>query len=184
MFLGKGVLIICSKFTGEHPCQSVISVKLQSNFIEIAPRHGCSPVNLLHIFRTPFFKNTSGCLLLFIYKGLLVQDANLMLFIKIKKVKKNLEWKTFFNTRPWWAAFNISFAVTVVKKFANLFLKVKSNPCLSLLSVNEIYDFFDLFFRTWFNLLSENFFTTLTYMGGAFAQKPTRKLVLLKEFHF
>ena len=24
------------------------------NFIEIALRHGCSPVNLLHIFRTPF----------------------------------------------------------------------------------------------------------------------------------
>ena len=28
MLLGKGVLKICSKFTGEHPCQSVISVKL------------------------------------------------------------------------------------------------------------------------------------------------------------
>ena len=38
--------------------------KLHSNFIEIALRHGCSPVNLLHIFRTPFPKNTSGWLLL------------------------------------------------------------------------------------------------------------------------
>ena len=27
-------------------------------------RHGCSPVNLLHIFRTPFSENTSGRLLL------------------------------------------------------------------------------------------------------------------------
>ena len=27
-------------------------------------RHGCSPVNLLHIFRTPFPKNTFGWLLL------------------------------------------------------------------------------------------------------------------------
>ena len=27
-------------------------------------RHGCSPVNLLHIFRTPFPKNTYGWLLL------------------------------------------------------------------------------------------------------------------------
>ena len=26
---------------------------------------GCSPVNLLHIFRTPFLKNTSGRLLLY-----------------------------------------------------------------------------------------------------------------------
>ena len=37
---------------------------LQSNFTEIALRHGCSPVNLLHIFRTPFPKNTSEWLLL------------------------------------------------------------------------------------------------------------------------
>ena len=44
--------------------QSVISIKLQSNFIEITLRHGCSPVNLLHIFRTPFPKNNSGRLLL------------------------------------------------------------------------------------------------------------------------
>ena len=36
------------------------------NFIEIALRHGCSPVNLLHIFRKPFPKNTSGRLLLII----------------------------------------------------------------------------------------------------------------------
>ena len=27
-FLGKGVLKICSKFTGEHPCRSAISIKL------------------------------------------------------------------------------------------------------------------------------------------------------------
>ena len=57
---------ICSKFTGEHPCRSVISIKLQSNFIEITPWHRCSPVNLLHIFRTPFLRNTSGWLLPFL----------------------------------------------------------------------------------------------------------------------
>ena len=28
MSLGKAVLKICSKFTGEHPCQSAISIKL------------------------------------------------------------------------------------------------------------------------------------------------------------
>ena len=64
MFLEKGILKLCSKFAGEHPCQSAISIKLERNFIEIALRHGCSPVNLLHIFRTPFLKNTSGRLLL------------------------------------------------------------------------------------------------------------------------
>ena len=41
--LGKGFLKICSKFTGGHRCP---------------------PVNLLHIFRTPFPKNTTGRLLL------------------------------------------------------------------------------------------------------------------------
>ena len=64
VFLGKVVLKIYNKFTGKHQCRSVISVELQSNFTEIALRHGCSPVNLLHIFRTSFIKNTSEWLLL------------------------------------------------------------------------------------------------------------------------
>ena len=64
VFLGKGVLKICSKFTGEHTCRSVISINLQSDFIEITLHHGWSPVNLLHIFRTPYLKNTSERLLL------------------------------------------------------------------------------------------------------------------------
>ena len=46
VFLEKGFLKICSKFTGESPCRSVISIKL------------------LHIFRTSFTKNTSGRLFL------------------------------------------------------------------------------------------------------------------------
>ena len=64
MFLGKGVLKTCDKFTGEHPSQSVISIKLQSNFIEIALRLERSLVNLLHILKTLFPKNTSGRLFL------------------------------------------------------------------------------------------------------------------------
>ena len=63
LFIRKDVLKIGSKFTGEHSCQSAISIKLLCNFIEIKLRHGCSPVNLLHITRTPFLKNTSGRLL-------------------------------------------------------------------------------------------------------------------------
>ena len=49
----------------------MISIKLQSNFIEITLRHACSPVNLLHISRTPFYKNTSGRLLLHLVKSVL-----------------------------------------------------------------------------------------------------------------
>ena len=59
VFLAKFILKICSKCTGDHPCRRVISMNLQSNFIEITLRHGCSPVNLLHIFRTLFTKSTS-----------------------------------------------------------------------------------------------------------------------------
>ena len=65
VFFEKDVQKICSKFTGENPCRGVISTKLLCNFIEITLRHECPPVNLLHIFRTPFIKNTSGRLLLF-----------------------------------------------------------------------------------------------------------------------
>ena len=41
-----------------------ILIKLLCNFIKIALRHECSPVNFLHVFRTPFPSNTSGWLLL------------------------------------------------------------------------------------------------------------------------
>ena len=61
--LGNGVLKICSKFTGKHSSQSVTSIKLPCSFIETTLRHGCSPVNLLHISRTPFLNNISGRLL-------------------------------------------------------------------------------------------------------------------------
>ena len=50
VFLEKGVWKICNK--------------LLCNFIEITHWHGCSPVRLLHIFETLFYKNTSGGLLL------------------------------------------------------------------------------------------------------------------------
>ena len=40
--------------------------KVACNFTEIVLWHGCSPVNLLHISRTPFPKNNSGWLLLYV----------------------------------------------------------------------------------------------------------------------
>ena len=64
VFLGKDALKICSKFTSEHPCRSVISIKLRRKFIEITLRDRCWSVNLLHIFRKSFYKNT--------YRGLLL----------------------------------------------------------------------------------------------------------------
>ena len=38
--------------------------QIYSKFIEITLRHGCYPVNWLHILRQPFSMNTSGWLLL------------------------------------------------------------------------------------------------------------------------
>ena len=64
LFLLKGILKTYKKSTGEPSCQSAISIKLQSNFIENTLQYGCCPVNLLHIFRTPLHKNTSGELFL------------------------------------------------------------------------------------------------------------------------
>ena len=81
-FLEKGVRKKCNKFTGQHPCQSVISIKSHCNFIKITLWHWCSPVNLLHIFRTPFPKNTSGWLLLKInlVKNILQQNEGIYQF--------------------------------------------------------------------------------------------------------
>ena len=60
IFSQRAVLKTCSKFKEEHSCGSAISIKLQGNLIEITLRHGCSPVNFLHGFRTPFPRSTSG----------------------------------------------------------------------------------------------------------------------------
>ena len=67
MFLGKDALKICSKFTGEDSCQSVISIKLLC-FADLRPAtllkkrlwHRYFPVNFAKFFRTPFSQNTSG----------------------------------------------------------------------------------------------------------------------------
>ena len=56
VFLGKGVL----------KCDFN---KVADNFIEITVRQGCFIVNLLHISRTPFLKNTSGRLILKVGKS-------------------------------------------------------------------------------------------------------------------
>ena len=74
-------------------------VALLSNLIEIALRHGCSPVNLLHIFSTPFLKNTSGWLLL---PSLLTKlsisefDSNMQCFrIQLDRIQLDIFWTSF-----------------------------------------------------------------------------------------
>ena len=72
--LEKGVLKISSKFTGEHPCESGISIKLIFNFIKITLQDLRFPVNVLHISEHLFPKNTSGSLILYLWWLLLSYD--------------------------------------------------------------------------------------------------------------
>ena len=94
VFLGKGVLKIYSKFTGEHPCRSAISIKLFCNFIEITFRHGCSPVNLQHIFRTPFLNDTSGTLLL---RNVIIM--NYFLLVEVVDFHNNMIFSTVLKVK-------------------------------------------------------------------------------------
>ena len=77
MFFKIGLLRNFANSTRKHLCWSpfsiksdfnkvvkLFSIKFLWNFFEITPRHGCSQVNLLHIFRTPCPRNTSRWLLL------------------------------------------------------------------------------------------------------------------------
>ena len=101
VFLVKVVLKICSIFTGEHPLQSVISIKLLCNFFEITLRPGCSRVNLLHIFRTPFPKNTSGrllvysthslCIVIFIVLSVLIVHCLLKILKRFKEMCRQMK---------------------------------------------------------------------------------------------
>ena len=58
VFLYKDVLKSAAEL------QENTHVEVPCSFIEITLCHGCSPINLLHIFRKPFPKNTSEGLLL------------------------------------------------------------------------------------------------------------------------
>ena len=55
------------------------------NFIEITLQHGCSPVNLLHIFRTPFYKNT--------YRELLLTTASTEAPVRFRLISGLHHWK-------------------------------------------------------------------------------------------
>ena len=85
VFFWKYVLKISSKFTGEHP--------LLCSFIEMALRYGCSLVNLLHIFRTPFPKNTTEWLLLNLNAW--SQQLDVWKFVSISIIEYFVQLKSF-----------------------------------------------------------------------------------------
>ena len=72
------LLPLKSSLQEKQPFRGVFRRRLSENMLQIYKRtpipkcdfnkvakHGCSPVSLLHIFRTPIYKNQSGWLLLF-----------------------------------------------------------------------------------------------------------------------
>ena len=74
-------------------------IKLLSNFTEIPLRHGSSPVHLLHIFRTPFSRNTSGWLLLkSVQKSVAWLNSQLNVLVNMQ-TKKNTFLKTMTSRR-------------------------------------------------------------------------------------
>ena len=91
-----------------YPYKTLIETKLE---MEIALRDRCYPVNLLHIFRTSFHKNTSGRLLLMLAWNKIkrLNDLKLYYFPKIfeAKMKKTITlisekhggWRILLNER-------------------------------------------------------------------------------------
>ena len=107
-----------------NPCRSVLSIKLLRNFIEIAVRHGCSPVNLLHIFRIPFPMNTSGWLLLhFCLISLLCPINNNNFRNRLCKQFPELSVNIFFtdNLSQFSSSFNTLIRFYNFRAFSNFF---------------------------------------------------------------
>ena len=106
---------MCSKFIGEHPCEGMISIKLHYNFIEIRLSHGV----LLHIFRTPFYRNTSGGMLLKTERTLFERPAMLLNNTYIESLQNifSIQYqknsvKIFFTSFSQWSLF---FSTTYLK---------------------------------------------------------------------
>ena len=114
--------------------QNMISTKIQNNFIEITLQHGCSPVNLLHIFRTPFPKNTSG--------GMLLKQENL------RRLRSLYKWNCFLInecTKPKTKILgDFAYIACCKRKYTKLYSRgiLKSNCCatLSLKYKSSFYD--------------------------------------------
>ena len=94
---------------------------MQSNFIEITFRHGCSPVSLLHIFRTPFTKKLrtplDGCFWLSYLVVRVIGDSLLFLSI-LEKNQKYLFTNLFTSILPMklFLRNNIAFTMCAVEE--------------------------------------------------------------------
>ena len=142
VFLGIGVLKICSQFRGEHSCWSVISIEslvpflyplktsdVFSGYIEITVRHGCSLVNLLHIFRPSFYKNTSERLLLD-FSAISFINMQHFFWYAITLTKTNFFKRTFtyserVSNECFCIIFGVEFLLFIIWMFSNYSAKKK-----------------------------------------------------------
>ena len=104
--LSRGVLKkkCCENMQQNYRRTPLSKCDLQSNFIEITRWHGCSPVNLLHNFRTSFSKNNSGSLLLRFLKIWLIVGPHKQTSKGTLHERSATLWKRYFSTRVFlWA---------------------------------------------------------------------------------
>ena len=111
--------------------------KVASNFIEITSRHGCSPVNLVHIFRMPFPKNTSGGLLLNIIKEKKIFFNNALQELKLLRndySSRNYQCQRLLNFKQETTKYVYKLKVTYANVSAKLILvQLKTQPLTNLL---------------------------------------------------
>ena len=97
--------IIYNKYPQKQPPRLVLtkmcSEKMLWNFIEITFWHGCSSVNLLHIFRTRFYKNIYGGLLLDPYLKTKNKKHYVLLLFSITWLKTCLLFHSNFSNLTW-----------------------------------------------------------------------------------
>ena len=102
--------------------------KVEKQLIEIALRHGCSPVNLLHVFRTSFPRSTSWWLLL---KTIIVYFLSMLCIIHFIILKKSIKTQNINN---------------IVKRFSQLSTSQGSNDCKCHCLIMLPHPFFFLIF--------------------------------------
>ena len=139
VFLRKGALKMPSKFTGEHPYQSVISIKMQSKFIEITLRHECSPVNLLHIFRKTVSKNIPGWLFLNITNNLVWFASDLIFWSQLLHSQKKDPINIIIRIREKETDHNVICRLPFLLSSINPVHLSKQNKILSLPLKNHFY---------------------------------------------
>ena len=124
VLLVNSILKICSECTEEHPCRDLISIKLQSNFIEITLRHECFPVNLLHIFRTRLLRTPlDGCFFLIPH----ITTFEVQTIQNILKTRiKNFNW---IVGKLWQICGNYSMNLLLEGKNMQLFQKPMCSHC-------------------------------------------------------